>query len=55
MDTVVFRETTVHFYSCMRYKLMHTGRDGRKETAVVLAIRGASGFTASFPWRLELL
>ena len=26
MDTVVFRETTVHFYSCMRYKLMHTGR-----------------------------
>ena len=26
MDTVVFRETTVHFYSCMCYKVMHTGR-----------------------------
>ena len=26
MDAVVFRETTVHFYSYMRHKLMRTGR-----------------------------
>lgn len=25
MNSVVFGETTVHFYSCVRYKLMHMG------------------------------